>query len=279
MAATLAAELIQKLDGAFELSGIREILRTMAEHFGACGVLLWEVAPGIKPLEGRRLFVQGQYFEGDPAPPFFELPMDSISAGAIRRGKIESHARLNGKWPVKVTLEEPLDQLKIVAFATVPIQLHGGTRGDYDAALTFYRQSGPFLEEEVDALAEAGSLFPAVYRAVLNTVSLRLLTQVQHISGYSHYPQDSAIGSVQAKETLKTVVDIIRQQFRAREISIFLRDPAQDPEKFDLVASEWPWAAPEVKHCASGEGGTGWVLATGRPLQLLDLAHYVSVPT
>ena len=274
MAGELAAKLILKLDSALELSAIRDILQTIAEHFGACGVLLWEVAPGIKPPEGRRLFVQGQYFEDNSAPPFFELPMDSISARAIQSGKIENHARRNGVWPVKVTYEEPLDRLGIVAFVTVPIQLRGGTRGTYDAALTFYRQSGPFLEEELEALAETGMLFPAIYRAVLNTVSLGLLTSVQRILGLAHYSQVSLVGGTKAKETLQTVVGITKQYFRAREISILLRDPAQDPEKFDVIASEWPWSAPEIKQYTPGVGGTGWVLATGKPLQLLDLAHY-----
>jgi signal transduction histidine kinase len=274
MGGTLAAKLILKLDAVSELAGIRDILQTLADHFGACGVLLWEVAPGIHPAEGRRLFVQGQYFEGDVPPPFFELPMDSISAQAIRSGKSVTYARHSGAWPVRVTFEEPLDRLKIVAFATIPIQLRGGTKGDRDAALTFYRKSGPFQEEEVADLEEAGRLFPAIYRAVLNTVSLRLLTSVQHILGLAHYPQDSRTGGAKAHDTLQTVVGIIKQHFRAREISIFLRDPAAEPETFDLIASEWPWSAREIKRYTFGEGGTGWVLKTGKPLQLLDLSHY-----
>jgi len=274
MGTELGPKLIRAVDSVGELSGMRDILQAMARHFGACGALLWEVAPGLTPLDGRRLFVQGQWFQGESAPPFFELPMDSISAKAILSGQIANHARRNGVWPVRVTYEEPLDRLKIVAFVTIPMELRGGSKGVHDAALTFYRQSGPFEDEELEALREAGTLFPAIYRALLNTVSLRLLTSVQRILGYAHYPQDFRVSQVKAKETLQTVVGVIKQHFRAREISIFLRDPAEDPDKFDVIASEWPWSVPEIRQYTLGEGGTGWVLATGKPLQLLDLAHY-----
>jgi signal transduction histidine kinase len=276
----LAATLIRGLDSIVEFGDVRELLKAMVERFGSgcSGVILWESADGYRDIPPRRLFAQGQHMSGSQAPPFYELPMSSISAKAIVGGKSVSHARLAGKWQVDVNHPEALDRLGIEAFATVPMQLHGGTKGQYDSALTFYRVDRPFSMEEIDALAIIGSWFPSLYTVVLKRVSLSLLTAVQEVLGHGHYPAHESAGDPAAerlaRDTMSKVVGIIKQRFRCLEVSIYAGDPTSDPPSFNRMASEWPWRAPEANSYTPGGGGTGWVLRNGVPLQLLDLLHY-----
>ncbi len=67
------------MDGIQDLSGIRKLLKLYAEWFDAFGAAVWEVADGVGEDRKGRLFNQTEYFVGLDRPPFYHLPMTSIS--------------------------------------------------------------------------------------------------------------------------------------------------------------------------------------------------------
>jgi hypothetical protein len=177
-----AVAMIARLDHITQLSGVRDVLRVLVEHFHSDGVILWEVAQGLQPLTGRRLFVQSQYFPDGLHPPFFDNPMTSISGRAILDGKAVHRKRGKQGWPEPIYHPDAMARLGIVAFATFPVRLRGVGAGPCDAALTFYSKTKPFSNAQLAALQQHTALFPTVYRSVLTKVSLNLLTVI-HVKG------------------------------------------------------------------------------------------------
>jgi len=69
-----------------KLSGISEMLRTVAEAINAYGAILWQVTPGsdldASPLKGS-LFVLAQWLQDDYRFALHDLPLESATGEAI----------------------------------------------------------------------------------------------------------------------------------------------------------------------------------------------------
>jgi signal transduction histidine kinase len=275
--ADLAGALIRQLDQATIFSNLRDVLSLYVSHFHVYGAILWELARGTESVEGRRLFVQGEYFRGQAQPPFFSIPMDSISGKAILEHAPVLRSRLpSGRWPEPVRHPEALDRLKIWAFATVPLRLHGEAAGAYDSALTFYQRSRPISARDFASMQRGAALFPAIYGGILTSVSSSLMMRVQEFLRHAHYPDATtpAEAQVLARQALEPVIRTISQSFNNLETVLYLGDPSIDPDRFDRMAAKWNLdMEPKASH-GRDASGTGWVLRFGKPLQILDMGRY-----
>jgi signal transduction histidine kinase len=275
--ADLATALIRQLGHATKFSNLRDVLRLFLSHFDIYGVVLWELAHGVEPVSARRLFVQGACFRDQSQPAFYAIPMDSISGRAILEGKAVRHSRVeSGNWPEPVSHPKALNRLRITSFMTVPLRLHGEARGTYDSALTFYRRSRSISEREFISIKRGAALFPMIYRAILTSVSSNLLMTVQEFLRHAQYPGVATQTEPQAlaRSALQPVIRAISQSFRNLETVLYLGDQSIDEDRFDQMAAEWSWSREPKQSYRRDEGGTGWVLRTGKPLQILDMARY-----
>jgi signal transduction histidine kinase len=272
--AVFAATLIQQLGQATKFSNLRDVLRVYVSHFHIYGAILWELAHGVKPVESRRLFVQGEYFRDQAQPPFFSIPMNSISGQAILQGAAMVSRREYG--PEVVHHPEAPGRLKTSSFASVPLQLHGEASGAFDSALTFYRQVRPISGRELVSMRRGAALFPAIYGGIQTSVSSSLMMRVQEFLRHAHYPDATTLAEVQilARRALEPVIRTISQSFNNLETVLYLGDPSIDPDHFDRMAAEWTWTAEPKRSYRRDEGGTGWVLRFGKPLQILDMGRY-----
>jgi len=74
---------------------------------------------------------------------------------------------------------------------------------------------------------------------------------------------------------MQKVLGKIARHFQFVEATVYLHNPSTDvPGRFSEVAAIWPWSVPSLHFYVQGQGGTGWVLQTGHPLRLLDMALY-----
>jgi signal transduction histidine kinase len=271
------SELPRTLLDIQDLSGVSTILSLYCRHFRAFGAALWEIAEGVGGDHAGRLILQAQYFEGRDMPPFFHLPMSSISGHCIRDNCAAMHAQMDGVWDseIAVTYPEILRDLDVLSFVSVPVILKPATAASKgaDAALTFYRKGEVFTRADFADLQFAAAQFPAAYRAVQDRASLALLGKIQVELRSSHFTVNQP--EKLAKETLEKVLGLIAHHFRFVESVIYLHNPLTDqPGCCSLAAALWPWRFPPLPDYRPGQGGTGWVLGSGRPLSILDVALY-----
>jgi signal transduction histidine kinase len=292
--AGFAIELNQRLMAVRGLSGIREILDAYVEYFDVWGAVLWEFVEKVGGSAKGRLVIQAQSLRKMHQPPFYHLEMDSISGTCIQENRPALHSRQGDRWNSDISVSYPdvLDRLGIQSFVSVPIRLRWEARRAADAALTFYRRERQFTEEDFAELQQAALLFPAAYRSVQERASLILIKDVHAILRANHYSSpksaDSAagdgqqssakpgkLGDSQEHVSMHKVLDKIAKHFQFVEATVYLHNPLTDPPgRFSRIAEIWPWTAESKSYYEAGDGGTGWVLETGRPLLLLDLALY-----
>ena len=275
--ADFAIELHQRLTDIQDLSGIREILKIYVQYFQAFGAALWEVAEGVGEDRKGRLFIQAQYFEGLDQPPFYHLEMSSISGHCVRENRSALHCRLDGKWDsdIPVTYPDVLDRLGVDSFVSIPVRLKPQCRESADATVTFYRCESEFTPEEFDDLCQAVQFLSSAYRTIHERASLTLLKDVQEVLRSSRFPHGTTPHMGQERDAIGRVLERIASHFQFVEAIIYLHNPSTDvPGCYSRIAEIWPWSKPSLPSHVRDDGGTGWVLATGRPLRLLDMALY-----
>ena len=266
--ANLLTELLQELDRVNHFADISKILAILARTADAAGVALYELTP-----DKKRIFVQAHYFQGETDPPFFHLPITSLSGWGILNDRVENHHRVSTEGPNQFNDWGKLDELNICAFCTIPILLRDLTAPD--AALTFYRTTGPFLPEEAKKLQSIAGVFPNLYRLVQDKVALRLTREVQDVLRVNHFREQASEPNARATETLRHVIQLLKTNFQSLETAIYLRNPTSDAEAtFKLRAGDSPWEKAIRAEYSIGQGATGWVLQHNQPVQIFDLGHY-----
>lgn len=271
---TRLIEVAEKQD---KLSGIREILRVIAESFDAEGCILWEVSPGNEPIEERKIFVLAEYFQGDWPPGWQHLAMSSRTGTAILRREPQA---VNDIEEAKRSLPEAarnyLDERHVQAACVVPINLRGGET----AAIDLYRtRPQPFREEEIEHLKELGSrILPYLYNSLVNHVGLELLHRVTHlIRSAGPIPADRTQkgARIRFQETLRGIVDLVADTFNSLECSIYLEDQFIEPLVYRLEATRWPWVGRKQPEAyPRGHGLTGYCIERQTPVRIFDLGRY-----
>ncbi len=145
-----------------QLSGLSEMLKSIAEAVNACGCILWEVAPGANLEVQRpsgRLFVLAEWFRDSRVIAMHDVPLSNSVIGAA----ILDSAPIN----VPDVLRDDrvyrhpafLVEAKIKTMCVVPI----GILADSEAggSLSLYRNEPiPFTDEEVAVVEQLAKLIP-----------------------------------------------------------------------------------------------------------------------
>jgi len=276
---TLAADHLSRLFAVAEkqdkLSGIREILRVVAESLNSEDCILWEVMPGRGPLEERELFVLAEYFSGDWPRGGQHLAMSSRMGRAI----LSRQPQLaNDLTATNIGLPEAarayMEARSVKAVCSVPLNLRSGVA----AAISLYRASaGPFQPEDIERLGQAASRIPYLYNSLVNLVGLELLESVTKlIRSAIPLPEESGEPAVRAslQNTLDRVVELVAATFNSLECSIYLEDPSARPLLYRLEATRWPWVGTQPSSYSEGRGLIGYCIERQIPVRIFDLGRY-----
>ena len=258
-----------------KLSGISEMLRTVAEAINAYGAILWQVTPGsdldASPLKGS-LFVLAQWLQDDYRFALHDLPLESATGEAILN---QVSVNVADVWtdPRVFTRTSFLRETGVKPMCSVPLRFLDGGMG----ALNLYRKTAtPFTETEVSDVEQLASLIPALYQTVRDNVSLTLLRGVNDILNEAEIRSaDQPLSKVEMKKVFDSIVRRLAATFQCVEASVFLEDRLEGTKRYELMATTWPGRFKKNIYSANvREGLTGWVLSRAKPVKIFDLAHF-----
>jgi signal transduction histidine kinase len=257
------------------LAGIREILRLAAASMDSMGSILWQLDLGAD-LEARppigRLFLFAQWFDTDRIWAFDDLPLTSAAGEAVCTGKpvnvteCKTDPRIDSGHPIVI-------DAGVETLCSVPLYFSESERG----ALNFFRrQRRPFTREELRHASEIATLVADLCRAIRDKASFHLMLEIHsHLHQQPRGRNQPPLDRSQIVATLKKIADSIATAFHCYETSIFLEDRLDDPGLFRKVATTWERGFSAHDYRADlAEGLTGWVLARGLPVRILDLWHF-----
>jgi signal transduction histidine kinase len=258
-----------------DLSGLSEMLRSIAEAVEADGCILWELAPGSdlesEPPRGH-FFILAGWFKDKWNLALHNLPLDSIVGKAVIQQRVINVP--NVMQDNRVFMEHPiLQRTPVKTFCSVPVHFRDETKG----AVNVYRNTHrPLNDEELAKVYEMASLIPSLYQAIRDKVSLGL---IQRINETLHEAElrapDTPLSREEVKRVFQVICDSVSDAFRSVETSIFLEDRLETPGNFELIATTWrgPFRK-KVYQMSPKQGLTGWVLSNSTSVRIFDLAQF-----
>ncbi len=259
-----------------KLSGICELLRSIAQSLRAYGCFLWEVAPG-SDLESRPpsgfLFVLAQWFTDGHTWAFDDLSLDSTTGKAVISGQPQNVTAVTDDHRRQ---RKFLEKAGIQAFCSLPLAFTDGALG----ALNLYRKMAePFSEAEIAQAGQLASLFPRLYRAVRSEVTRSLLLRVEDTLTAADQPGAGVpLTKEQMRRLIHRICELVKETFECVETSMYLEDRLEQPGCYRLAATSWPrWEElpfPKESYRLNDRGITPWMLAHAKPVRIIDLAHF-----
>lgn len=256
------------------LSGLSEMLKTIALSVNGDGCILWEARPGSdfdsSPPKGRFFMLAG-WFKDNWRLALDDLPLKSAVGRAVTTQQSVNIERLRDS---REFLSHPILQTTPVkTFFCVPVNFLDGTKG----ALNVYRYLPvPLYESEQRIVEEQAVLVPSLYQTIRDRVSLRLIRKVDDILHEAETGQlDPKAISKTATKVCQKICDEVGSTFQCIETSIFLEDTLEAAGQYKLMSTTWtgPFDKP-VYRKGRREGLTGWVLARNTPIKIFDLAQF-----
>jgi GAF domain-containing protein len=248
------------------------MLKCIASEVRAYGCSLWQAAPGSDfDTKQGRLFMLVEWFDESRGSVLYCLPLHGSVTGqaVLERQPINvtdvwSDERVNRTDPF-------LRQARIEAMCSVPIGFQSGVRG----AVNVYRNvPDPFTEDEVSLVQQLAALVPSLYGTIRDRASLNLIQKISRVIHEAEIrAQETLLTKDSVKEVLKVICDMVAETFQCVETSILLEDRLELHEAYKLMATTWPGPF-KKKTYRKGEGMTGWVLAEGKQVRILDLANF-----
>lgn len=262
--------------GQSKLSGLSEMLKSIALSMNAFGAILWQVVPGTdlnkEPLDGY-LFVLANWFRDDRTLALHNLPIGKSVTGAA----VKEQRPINVKDVVSNNDVYKRDQFllhaNIKAMCTMPVTFSDGARG----ALNFYRNSpNPFDESDLVKMERFASIIAELYQAILDRVSFKLIGKVNDAIQRAEVHASGARDSKgRTLTSLETICHLISNSFQCAETSIFLEDRLEAPGIFKLKATTWKGSLKRYEYSKRAkEGLTNWVQTHARPVRILDLDYF-----
>jgi signal transduction histidine kinase len=258
--------LVQTAAEQTHLEGVTEMLRVVTEQMNAWGTLVWLVAPGADIQAGKgRLFVPAYWIPQKDIRVWHELSFDSMVGTVLRLGRPEAISvadpRIVSPKPKFITESEA----RYICLA--PMKMPDGS----DGVLEVYRRDElPFTPEDAEHLSQFAAVFPSLLGNLTDRVGFEMVDDISEIINRA---ED---GDLNQREAFRRIVERINESFSCLEVSIFLENPWEVEGRCGLVASQRVWREPwtERAEYKKGQGATGYVFATGKPVRLVDLAHY-----
>jgi signal transduction histidine kinase len=259
--------LVQTAAEQTHLEGVTEMLRVVTEQMNAWGTLMWLAAPGADIPAGKgRLFVPAYWIpQKEEIRVWHELSFDSMVGTVLRSGRPEAisvaEPRIVSHPPKFITESEA----HYVCLA--PMKMPDGSDGVLEV---YRREDQAFTPEDLDYLGQFAAVFPSLLGNLSSRVGFEMLDDISEIINRADE------GNLSQRDAFREIVKRIDNDFSCLEISIFLENSTEEEGVCRLIASHREWKEPwsERAEYKKGEGATGWVFATGKPVRIVDLAHY-----
>ena len=260
--------LVQTAMAQRELSGISQMLRSIAQSLDAYGCLLWHPSDDsdfeASPPAGS-LFVMAHWFDDGNASAFEGIELSSVVGQVAVTGRERNMPGVTDAADISRKLYWWIEERGIRCFCAVPVTFSDGLRG----ALGVYRKRNqPFTEPEIAVALQLAEALPGLYRAVHDRVSFELVSRIEELTGVPVPSNDTNV-----RFPLQEICEAIGKTFNAYEASIFLTDSAASPEEFRLQATTWPPETPlsPQRYRLSDEGITPWVLRWAQAIRIFNL--------
>jgi signal transduction histidine kinase len=259
------------------LSGLSQVLMSIARTVDAYGCILWEAWPDSvfdPTAPSGRLSVLAESFADGRICALLDLPLArSFTGSAVLKGKTQVTQDITDD--PRVFLDAGDSFLKaagIRRICSVPVQLSEGGRG----ALSVYRQDDAlWSEDEIDCVEKIAALLPALYRTLHDKVGLSLLRRVKDTLDKVNFFGASVLNTEGMRGILGTACRLIAEAFDCLETSLYLEDARAGSGVFEMMATTWP-AGPQRPRYRPGqdEGLVPWVITKDRDVVIFDLRHF-----
>lgn len=258
--------------GQSKLSGLSEVLRSVAEAVDAYGSILWQVPRGVQlDAPGANLQILAEWFPDSQSSILYSLPIKGSRTGkAVLTGQRQAPQRVTSRG----VYDDPfLKEAGIRTFLSLPLKFTDGSHG----ALNLYRnQPDRFTPADIELGERLASLLPELYQAIRDRISFALIHQVHEIL---HEAELSApevpLEMQQMKQVVDTICTLVADALQCGETSVFLEDRRVLPGVYELVATTWPLKVAKRSYRRdAAEGLTGYVLAESRPVTIPNLSRF-----
>jgi signal transduction histidine kinase len=270
------SSLVSTALGQSNLSGLSEMLKSVALSMKAFGAILWQVVPGTdltqEPCDGY-LFVLASWFQDERTFALHNLPVARSVTGIALRSPCSINVKDIASDERVYKRDQFLATANIRTMCAVPVTFCDGARG----SLNFYRNTpDPFDEKDVLKMERLASLIADLYQAILDRVSFRLIGRVNETIQKAEVHTSSIPDSkARTLKSLQAICDLISESFQCAETSIFMEDRLEKPGLFTLQATTWQWSLKKYEYSKKAKDGlTSWILNHGRAVRILDLDYF-----
>ena len=253
------------------LSGLSEMLKSIAETMDAYGSILWQVAPDSQPETGRgNLQVLAEWFPEGQISALYSLPIESsVSGYAV----VMKQAQSEDVESPRAYKDPFFAETGIRTFCCLPLCFADGSEG----CLNLYRNVPErFSSEDLQLGARLTALVPKLYQTIRDRVSFNLIHEVHEALHEAEIiASDHPLAIEEMKRVIQRICDKVGDSFQCIETSIFLEDRLKAPDVYELAATIWPYPVSKRTYCRdSNEGLTGWVLEHAKPVNLPNLSRF-----
>ncbi|HEY4364217.1 MAG TPA: GAF domain-containing sensor histidine kinase [Bryobacteraceae bacterium] len=264
---------------ATQMSGIQDILKSVASEFSAFGCVLWEASPGSILTPQRRegsFFALAQWFENGSIWRQHDIPVQSGTGYAITHG-LPSYAIEDVSEHPECYKADFLKGNKILRVCIVPLRFVDRAVG----SLNLYRldTQPPFSKAEEERIAQIAGLIPSLYETVRDEVAYRCSRAVNDLlqraaqSGTSDDPRQRSLLDVTQK-----FCAVLKDNLRCFDVSVYLEEEDK-PGVYVLYGSTLPDTGITTTSYKKGDTNpAACVLTYGRPIRILDLQQPKTYP-
>ncbi len=272
------ARVVQSGLGASQMSGIQNILESIAREIRAFGCVLWEASAGsvFTPVKGEGgFFSLAQWFENGKTWPQHDIPVDSATGHAIANN-LPSYIVQDIREDPNCYQAEFLRENRLTRVCLVPLLFMDHAVG----SINLFRQTeqSAFTELDASRLYQMAGLLPALYETVRDEVAYRcsgaVNTMLQGaISDLSEEPQSQRL-----RDVTQRFCSLLRDNLRCFDVSVYLEEE-EKPDVYVLYGSTLPDRKITSQAYRKGETGpTAAALTYGRPIKILDLRQQKTYP-
>ncbi|HRI45646.1 MAG TPA: GAF domain-containing protein [Ignavibacteria bacterium] len=246
-------------------SSISEILKEIVDFSKLDGAILWEKDPTID-----NLVTVAYYFENDKYPIHNLSYKKSITGKSIETMKPFYIPDIHQNEEVYLNTRF-WDDFKFNSFFTIPIEFKDGNQGALNLYSTVF---DPLTQKKQELIAKVVKILPDLYQMTRDHLAFTLLIKIDEIFR-TGLKGGSTPSKWDMKDVLSNVVEEIKNVFQCFETTIFLNDPYNNIDGFEMMATTWKTESGKTNYKADETDGlTGWVLKNRKPVSIPDLSVF-----
>jgi signal transduction histidine kinase/GAF domain-containing protein len=264
--------------GATQMSGIQNILESIAREIRAFGCVLWEASPGssLTPIKREgEFFSLAQWFENGKTWPQHDIPVDSATGHAIAKN-LPSYTANDIRKDSNCHQAEFLKEHDLTRVCLVPLLFMDHAVG----SLNLFRQSQdpPFTEVDASRLRQMAGLLPALYETVRDEVAYRCSRAVNDMLQEAARDRSGEPQSQGLRDITQEFCSLVKENLRCFDVSVYLEEEDK-PEVYVLYGSTLPNRNITTQAYKKGDTSpTAAALTYGKPIKILDLRQQKTFP-